>query len=117
MAWRDGIAWQIERHPADWRATGKFDRGAGFARNGTMVKLGADEWQAFALPCADHRCYRTGAHPSHGTEHCARLAIDAGITLRPYGPDGYDPGLCGSLVIPGPIDVDWPDRGAAGNGP
>ena len=117
MAWRDGIAWQIERHPADWWATGKFDRGAGFARNGTMVKLGADVWQAFALPCADHRCYRTGAHPSHGTEHCARLAIDAGITLRPYGPDGYDPGLCGSLVIPGPIDVDWPDRGAAGNGP
>jgi hypothetical protein len=93
MAAHDGITWQIERHPADWWATGKYDRGAGFRRNGDMVKLGADEWEAFALPCGDHRCYRAEPHPSHGTAHCADLAVKARIPLYRFSASGrhYDP--------------------------
>lgn len=90
MARWDGITWEIERHPADWWATGKFDRAAGFRRNAEMVDRSADEWEAFALPCSDHRCYRSDPHASHGTAHCAGLAEKAGIPLYPFGPDGPD---------------------------
>jgi hypothetical protein len=90
MAWRDGIVWEMERHPADWRPEGRFDRGAGFKRNAIMVESGADEWHAFAVPCGDHRCYRTDIHPSHGTAHCAALAVQAGIALHAYDADGED---------------------------
>ena len=101
------LEWEIEGHPADWAA----GRGAGFARNGGMVKLGADEWLAFGLPCSDSRCRRRGSHATHGTADCAQKAIDAGITLRPYGPGGEDVTLCGSLAIPGPVLVEWPAPG------
>jgi hypothetical protein len=88
--------WQVERHPADWYPqgpAGRYWRGAGFARNSEMVKAGADEWEAFALRCSDHRCYRADPHASHGTAHCAGLAAKAGIPVYPYGADGPDSSL------------------------
>jgi hypothetical protein len=95
MAWNGGIVWEMERHPADWFPgdDARFGRGAGFKRNGEMVALGADEWEAFGLPCSDHRCYRQDPHISHGTAHCAGLAAEAGIPVFPFGPDGADASL------------------------
>jgi len=77
--------WQPEPHPADWTRHG---RAAGFRRNAEMVALGAGVCLMFAMPCTDHRCYRTDPHASHGTAHCAGLARDAGIPVYPFGPDG-----------------------------
>jgi hypothetical protein len=59
-----------ERHPADWRPGGVFDRSAGFRRNAHMVSLGADVCLAFI---------RNG---SNGASHTARLASQAGIEVR-----------------------------------
>jgi hypothetical protein len=87
MAHRDGITWRIERHPADWRPAGKFDRAAGFKRNAGMVQSGPfDEWEAFVLPCTDPRCRRRPVEPhdSHGASHCAERAADAGIPVRRF---------------------------------
>jgi len=84
MATWDGITWEIERVPADWHPAGRFDRAAGFSRNADMVRRGADEWLAFALPCSDHRCYRTDPHPSHGTAHCADQAGKAGVPVHRF---------------------------------
>lgn len=89
MAKWDGITWQVKGLPADWWTAGRLNRGAGFARNAKMVDGGPfDEWEAFALPCSDHRCYRSDPHASHGTAHCADLAARAGIPVYPFGPDG-----------------------------
>jgi hypothetical protein len=120
MARWDGIVWQIERHPADWfpdASSNRYDRRAGFARNAGMVKLGADEWQAFALPCSDHRCYRADPHPSHGTAHCADLAVKAGIPLYSFGPDGPLMGGPGEWFTVQPDPGLWPDRGAMETAP
>lgn len=56
---------RIENHPADWNGPRK--RGAGYARNAEMVKLGADRCHAFIL------------NESNGSTHCAGLAEKAGI--------------------------------------
>lgn len=81
--------WAIRRRPAEWWHAGRFDRGAGFARNARMVAEDGpfSEWLAFALPCSDHRCYRSDPHPSHGTAHCADLAAKAGIPVHWFSPD------------------------------
>jgi len=68
----------IERHPADWQV----GRGAGFARNAEMVRLGADVLLAFIDPCTSLHCRKGGRHGSHGAIHCARLARLAGIEVR-----------------------------------
>lgn len=54
-----------EPHPADWKGPRK--RGAGYARNAEMVKLGADRCLAFIL------------NESPGATHCSELAEKAGI--------------------------------------
>lgn len=56
---------RIEAHPADWNGPRK--RGAGYARNAEMVKLGADRCHAFIL------------NESSGSTHCSGLAEKAGI--------------------------------------
>ena len=61
-----------EPHPAIWRPDGVFDKTAGFRRNAEMVSLGADLCLAF---------YKRGAG-NKGTDHCARLAENAGIPVR-----------------------------------
>lgn len=108
------LKWEVERHPADWDAEG---RAAGFRRNGRMVALGGGEWQAFALPCSDHRCYRADPHPSHGTAHCAGLAVKAGIPLYPFGPDGPVLGGPGEWFAVHADPGLWPDRGAMETAP
>lgn len=75
--------WEIEPHPADWRAYGG---GAGFRRNSEMVALGADLCAAFALPCLDKKCRKPRPHLTHGTDHCATAAKAAGIPVRWYTP-------------------------------
>lgn len=74
-------AGRIERHAADWTRHGKQ---AGFIRNAEMVASGADEWAAFVRPCTKQDCRTPGTHDSHGTEHCARIAEEAGIPVKRY---------------------------------
>ena len=71
-----------EGRPADWYPGGKFDRGAGFGRNGEMIDDGAREVLAFLDDCALPRCSRPRPHGSHGTEHCAKWAGKAGMPVR-----------------------------------
>lgn len=69
-----GVA--VERHPADWDRYGKS---AGPRRNQHMVDLGADLVLAFPLPAE--------WGPSRGTEHCMRVAREAGITVWTFDPN------------------------------
>jgi hypothetical protein len=59
-----------ETHPARWCDHGVYNPQAGRARNRRMVALGADVCLAFI---------RNG---SAGATHCARLAEEAGITVK-----------------------------------
>ena len=65
-----GFPIKIEKHPADWKGPRK--RGAGYARNAEMVKLGADRCLAFIL------------NESNGSTHCADLAEAAGIPTERF---------------------------------
>lgn len=64
-----------EAHPADWSK----GRGAGFARNAAMVKLGASLCIAVVGLCSKPRCPHRGLHGSHGATHAASLADEANI--------------------------------------
>lgn len=65
---RMGYSVEVEDHPADWNGPRK--RGAGFARNAEMVKLGAD------------RCLAFIHNESNGATHCSELAEKAGINTQ-----------------------------------
>lgn len=67
---RQGLPVEIESYPADWKGPRK--RGAGYARNAEMVKLGADLCLAFILDESD------------GATHCSGLAEQAGIETKYY---------------------------------
>lgn len=88
----------IEIHPADWTAScrstcrsghRRWKRGrlicpaAGNYRNTEMVALGADICLAFACWCKRKECKRGDEMPhyTHGTQHCAREAVKAGIPV------------------------------------
>jgi hypothetical protein len=83
VAARFAGGWTIERRPADWSA----GLGGGFARNDSMVReaaarAGRTGWiRCIALmdPCVKPQHCRWEPHPSHGAEHCADCAEDAGI--------------------------------------
>ena len=75
----------LEPHPADWDAHGKR---AGFIRNAEMVALGADEGDAFIMPCILPSCRKRVPHGTHGASHCAALAERAGIPVRRYTSEG-----------------------------
>lgn len=64
----DGYPVKAEPHPADWKGPRK--RGAGYARNAEMAKLGADLCLAFIH------------NESDGASHCSELAEKAGIETR-----------------------------------
>ena len=115
MAKWDGITWQIDGTRPTGGLPGSSNgvpdsrgTGHGEARRGRMGGVCPTLPRPPLLPAGLARLPRHGA---------LRRPLQGGNPGVPVGPDGYDPGLCGSLVIPGPIDVDWPDRGAAGNGP
>jgi hypothetical protein len=73
----------IEPHPALWNTYGK---GAGFIRNEEMVHLGADLCLAFLMPCTKSEHAEWEPHPSHGGDHTATLAEQAGIVTRRITP-------------------------------
>lgn len=76
---RNGIP--VERHPADWSRIG---RSAGFHRNAAMTRAGADICIAFIDVCEKRGCREPMPHGSHGAEHCAGLADEAGIDVVPF---------------------------------
>jgi hypothetical protein len=85
----------VEQHPADWD-TG---RGAGFARNATMVTLGAAVCLAFIRD------------NSAGASHTARLAERAAIPVRRYDHPGQQKapaGLTIEAAAAGYMRAGWP---------
>jgi hypothetical protein len=122
---RQGASVRGERHPADWNLPCRPEcqpghrrrrRGltycpaAGHYRNAHMVSLGADEAVAFIAACASPDCREGEPHGSHGGSHCAQLAWEAGIPVRPYA-RGWTPPATGFW------SVLWPDRGAMETAP
>lgn len=87
---RDVCNWTVEKHPAQWeREDGSENRAAGFERNSHMVGLGADVCLCFVTPCNKFSHQDQPPHPSHGAQHCAWLAVAAGIkTITTYD-NGY----------------------------
>lgn len=84
-SWARTLGWLgPEVHRAEWN--GPAGRGAGFARNAEMVKLGADVCLAFLGRCVAPRCAKRLPHDSHGATHCANLAESYGITTVRYLP-------------------------------
>lgn len=67
---REGFSIKVEPHPANWNGPKK--KGAGFARNAEMVKLGADYCLAYI--CND----------SHGASHTEKLAKKSGIATKTW---------------------------------
>lgn len=88
------LRWRVERRPAGWMTTGRYDPQAGFRRNAEMVeelaKAIADgspgETLAFIDECAKRSCRQPRPHGSHGATHCAQLAEKAGVDTRRYKP-------------------------------
>lgn len=64
---RNGLT--VERHPANWRPDGVFNRAAGYDRNKAMVDTGPDHCIAFIRA------------KSGGASHCARYARSKGIEV------------------------------------
>lgn len=86
-AWAAYMRYNTERHPADWRPNGKFDKTAGFKRNSKMVELGADIVFAFIMPCSKPDCKRgEPGHDSHGTANTIKSARAAGIEVKEIRP-------------------------------
>lgn len=78
----EDFGWQIEKHPADWKA---FGRGAGPRRNAEMVALGADVCLAFLMDCTQPNCWKgSKPHGTHGTTDCIMRAEKAGIPVWRY---------------------------------
>lgn len=66
-------------NPADWD---RWGRGAGFKRNGDMVRKGADMGLAWGLPCEKGLPWcPPGLHPTHGTADCVAQMRKAGIPV------------------------------------
>lgn len=72
---------KTEPHPADWERLG---RRAGYSRNRTMVRLGADLCLAFLRPCTKDDCRFLSLHGSHGTMHTIGFAQQAGVPVTIY---------------------------------
>lgn len=66
------MGYQVEVHPAAWRANGVYNPQAGLLRNRRMVERGANICLAFIK------------NGSRGATHCAGLAEEAGIEVRRY---------------------------------
>lgn len=72
---------EIEPHPADWD---RWQKRAGFIRNGEMAALGADEALGFVMPCSDYKCRLPQHHGSHGSADMAERAERARIKVRTF---------------------------------
>lgn len=81
------FAFDIERHPADWRR----GRQAGFDRNHKMVDLGLDVCVAFIMRCSKPSCPQRGLHGSHGSTDCADYAESQGYRVERFDRALLDP--------------------------
>lgn len=79
---------KTDPHPAQNHPTEDFGPWpeCGPKRNTFMVGLGHHLCLAFIGPCTSLRCRRKETHASHGASGCARLAEQAGITVRRFIP-------------------------------
>jgi YspA, cpYpsA-related SLOG family len=77
-----GAPVEEEEHPASWH-TG---RGAGYARNLSMVRSGVALCVTFIERCELPRCAGQPPHGTHGAVHCATAARNAGIPVEHVRP-------------------------------